>query len=37
VTQDWGMGSTIAVFLIIAMGLIMVLTGGGEGGKQHVR
>ncbi|MEH7125886.1 ABC transporter permease [Bacillus sp. JJ1773] len=27
VTQDWGMGSTIAVFLIIAMVLIMVLTG----------
>ncbi|WP_026582214.1 ABC transporter permease [Bacillus sp. J33] len=27
VTQDWGMGSTIAVFLIIAMILIMVLTG----------
>ncbi len=27
VTQDWGMGSTIAVFLIIAMFLIMALTG----------
>lgn len=27
VTQDWGMGATIAVFLIIAMALIMVLTG----------
>lgn len=27
VTQDWGMGSTIAVFLIIAMAGIMVLTG----------
>lgn len=27
VTQDWGMGSTIAVFLIIAMVLIMLLTG----------
>ncbi|MBS4213760.1 MULTISPECIES: ABC transporter permease [Neobacillus] len=26
VTQDWGMGSTIAVFLIIAMFLIMVMT-----------
>ncbi|GHI01184.1 ABC transporter permease [Neobacillus kokaensis] len=26
VTQDWGMGSTIAVFLIIIMVLIMVLT-----------
>ncbi|MBA2871142.1 spermidine/putrescine transport system permease protein [Anoxybacillus calidus] len=27
VTQDWGMGSTIAVFLIIAMAIIMVATG----------
>src|SRR5699024_3096477 len=27
VTQDWGMGSTIAVFLIIIMFLIMALTG----------
>ncbi|MCM3006688.1 ABC transporter permease [Priestia koreensis] len=27
VTQDWGMGSTIAVFLIIAMVIIMVLSG----------
>ncbi|KAE9133835.1 hypothetical protein PF010_g2670 [Phytophthora fragariae] len=27
VTQDWGMGATIAVFLIIAMALIMLLTG----------
>ena len=27
VTQDWGMGSTIAVFLIIAMVMIMMLTG----------
>lgn len=27
VTQDWGMGATIAVFLIIIMVLIMVLTG----------
>ncbi|WP_099223547.1 ABC transporter permease [Listeria costaricensis] len=27
VTQDWGMGSTIGVFLIIAMILIMFLTG----------
>lgn len=26
VTQDWGMGSAIAVFLIIAMFLIMILT-----------
>jgi spermidine/putrescine transport system permease protein len=27
VTQDWGMGSTIAVFLIVFMFLIMVATG----------
>ncbi|MFP7476817.1 ABC transporter permease [Terribacillus saccharophilus] len=27
VTQDWGMGSTIAVFLIIFMFIIMLLTG----------
>lgn len=27
VTQDWGMGSTIAVFLIIIMVIIMFLTG----------
>lgn len=27
VTQDWGMGSTIAVFLIIIMFLIMFVTG----------
>ncbi|PPA70665.1 ABC transporter permease [Jeotgalibacillus proteolyticus] len=27
VTQDWGMGSTIAVFLIIAMIIIMFLSG----------
>ncbi|MNG11308.1 Spermidine/putrescine transport system permease protein PotB [compost metagenome] len=27
VTQDWGMGATIAVFLIIAMAVIMMLTG----------
>lgn len=26
VTQDWGMGATIAVFLIIAMALIMLIT-----------
>lgn len=26
VTQDWGMGATIAVFLVIAMGLTMALT-----------
>ncbi|WP_270169120.1 ABC transporter permease [Paenibacillus sp. SYP-B4298] len=28
VTQDWGMGATIAVFLILMMVLIMVVTGG---------
>ncbi|MEA4883149.1 MAG: ABC transporter permease [Clostridia bacterium] len=33
VTQDWGMGSTIAVFLIIAMGLIMALTESRRAGK----
>ena len=27
VTQDWGMGSTIAVFLIILMAIIMAVTG----------
>ncbi|WP_066073301.1 ABC transporter permease [Neobacillus soli] len=27
VTRDWGMGSTIAVFLIISMFLIMIVTG----------
>lgn len=27
VTQDWGMGSTIAVFLVIIMVLFMVITG----------
>lgn len=32
VTQNWGMGSTIAVFLIIFMFLIMMLTSGKEKG-----
>ncbi len=27
VTQDWGMGATIAVFLIIAMAIMMIATG----------
>lgn len=27
VTQDWGMGATIAVFLILAMVIIMIVTG----------
>lgn len=32
VTQNWGMGATIAVFLIITMVVIMVLTGGRKRG-----
>ena len=32
VTQDWGMGSAIAVVLIIAMAVIMILTGSGRRG-----
>jgi spermidine/putrescine transport system permease protein len=31
VTMDWGMGATIAVFLVIIMALIMVVTGQGRG------
>ena len=27
VTQNWGMGSTIAVFLIIAMAIVVIVTG----------
>ncbi|GGG66332.1 ABC transporter permease [Paenibacillus radicis (ex Gao et al. 2016)] len=34
VTQDWGMGATIAVFLIIAMAVIMLLTGSRKRGLQ---
>ncbi|MEO3946592.1 ABC transporter permease [Gorillibacterium sp. CAU 1737] len=34
VTQDWGMGATIAVFLIIAMALTMIITGGRKGGMK---
>ena len=30
VTQDWGMGATIAVFLILVMAVIMVVSGGRE-------
>ena len=30
VTQDWGMGSALAIFLVIAMGLTMWLTEGGR-------
>ncbi|MFC3803223.1 ABC transporter permease [Cohnella sp. GCM10012308] len=33
VTQDWGMGAAIAVFLIIAMVVIMLLTGTGQAGR----
>lgn len=33
VTQDWGMGSTIAVFLIIFMALIMIFTGNRKKGR----
>ena len=32
VTQNWGMGSTIAVFLILFMFIIMLITGGSERG-----
>ena len=32
VTQNWGMGSTIAVFLILFMFIIMLITSGSEGG-----
>ncbi|MCP1143872.1 ABC transporter permease [Lysinibacillus endophyticus] len=33
VSQNWGMGSTIAVFLILSMVLIMFLTGQKKGGR----
>ncbi|WP_025692890.1 ABC transporter permease [Paenibacillus zanthoxyli] len=33
VTQDWGMGSTVAVFLIVVMALVMVLAGGRKGAR----
>ena len=32
VTQNWGMGSTIAVFLILFMFIIMLITNGNEKG-----
>ncbi|BAQ10361.1 spermidine/putrescine ABC transporter permease [Bacillus sp. OxB-1] len=32
VTQNWGMGSTIAVFLILFMFIVMIITSGGERG-----
>ncbi|MEH6943939.1 ABC transporter permease [Bacillus sp. JJ722] len=34
VTQDWGMGATIAVFLIIIMFIIMILTGNRKRGMK---
>lgn len=38
VTQNWGMGSTIAVFLILFMFMIMLLTRSKEiGGKKHAK
>lgn len=35
VTQNWGMGSTIGVILIIAMFLVMLLTGEKKKGGQR--
>ncbi|MNZ95295.1 spermidine/putrescine ABC transporter membrane protein [compost metagenome] len=37
VTQDWGMGATIAVFLILAMALMMLLTGNRKRGLADAR
>jgi len=37
VTQDWGMGSTLAVFLIIAMGVTMVMTEKQKSGEVAMR
>ena len=34
VTQDWGMGATIAVFLIIAMAIIMIFTSNRKRGEK---
>ncbi|THF73458.1 ABC transporter permease [Cohnella fermenti] len=34
VTQDWGMGATIAVFLVIVMAIIMLATGGKRRGAR---
>lgn len=36
VTQNWGMGSTIAVFLILFMFIIMVITNGNERGTTRI-
>jgi spermidine/putrescine transport system permease protein len=35
VTQNWGMGSTIAVFLILFMFIIMLITSSGEKGAMN--
>ncbi|KWX84290.1 spermidine/putrescine ABC transporter permease [Paenibacillus riograndensis] len=35
VTQDWGMGSTVAVFLIVIMALFMLLTGSSRRGVRQ--
>jgi spermidine/putrescine transport system permease protein len=35
VTQDWGMGSTVAVFLIVIMALFMILSGSSRKGVRH--
>ena len=35
VTQNWGMGSTIAVFLIIIMVIIMVISGSRKRGIHY--
>ncbi|MNO10044.1 spermidine/putrescine ABC transporter membrane protein [compost metagenome] len=35
VTQDWGMGSTVAVFLIVIMALFMILSGGSRKGVRN--
>ncbi|MBE0340770.1 ABC transporter permease, partial [Paenibacillus sp. 28ISP30-2] len=35
VTQDWGMGSTVAVFLILAMAIIMLITSGTKRRVRH--
>jgi spermidine/putrescine transport system permease protein len=37
VTQDWGMGSTIAVFLILAMAAMMLVTGNRKRGGADAR
>lgn len=34
VAQNWGMGSTIGVILIVAMVITMIVTGGSKGGRR---